>query len=308
MNDTTRPSFSIVIPAYNYGHCVTRAVTSALRQDYPNFDVTVIDDGSSDNTQDVLQRLLVQGDTRLRCIKQSNAGLSAVRNRGIRNTSNDWLIFLDADDELLPGALQQFATTIEQHPSAAFVIGNHDTDNGKTRRSSRPPIVSHDAETNFRNYLEKRLNISNGACAMHRQLFAQQRYREDLRNNEDIPVFARILATFTVATTPQSITLIHKHADSWRHNLPSVLEVGLHKLEAAIFDADLPAWTAPYRKPFRARRALFLVREAAKSGHAETVRHFYLLALRCAPLQALHPRYLRRFLASFFLKQTDTET
>lgn len=298
MSATSTAGFSIVIPAYNYGHCVERAIRSALKQDYNNFDVTVIDDGSSDNTPEVLAALQQQGDSRLRCIRQQNAGLSAVRNRGIQESQHDWLIFLDADDELLPGALSLLADTIASAPDAALIIGNHDSDDGNKRRSSRPPLVDADPETNFRAYLEKRLNISNGACAMHRKLFVQQTYQEDLRNNEDIPVFARTLACFPVAATPESIALIHKHADSWRHNLPSVLEVGMQRLESAIFDADLPSWSAKYRKAFRARRALFLVREAAKADQGAAVRHFYWLALSTAPAMALHPRYLRRFLKS----------
>lgn len=297
---TTSPGFSIVIPAYNYGHCLERAVRSALDQEYPDFEVLIIDDGSNDDTQEVTQKLLAEGNPRLRCLQQENAGLAAVRNKGVSETEKEWLIFLDADDELLPNALSTLAKAIEASPQAAFIIGNHDSDDGKRRKQTLPPQVSASAEENFRAYLEKSLNISNGACAMQRPLFQTIRYIEGLRNNEDMPVFARILANFPITATRESITVIHKHADSWRHNLASVLEVGLSRLETAIFDAsDLPVWAEKYRRSFRARRALFLVREAAKGRHKNLIRHFYLLALRADPLQALHPRYVRRFLASF---------
>jgi glycosyltransferase involved in cell wall biosynthesis len=88
------PLVSVVIPSYNYGHFVTEAVDSALAQSYPNIEVLVVDDGSTDDTR---QRLEPYGE-RIRYIYQANSGLSAARNTGIREARGEWVALLDADD------------------------------------------------------------------------------------------------------------------------------------------------------------------------------------------------------------------
>lgn len=85
---------SAIIPTYNYGRFVCEAVESALAQSYPAMEVIVVDDGSTDDTR---QRLAAYG-SRIRYIWQSNSGLSAARNTGIREARGDWVAFLDADD------------------------------------------------------------------------------------------------------------------------------------------------------------------------------------------------------------------
>jgi glycosyltransferase involved in cell wall biosynthesis len=297
------PSFSIVIPAYNYGHCLERAVRSALNQNHANFDVLVIDDGSTDDTPQVIERLLAENDSKLRCLRQNNAGLAAVRNRGVKETTGDWLIFLDADDELLPHALSVLAETMTSAPQAVLIIGNHETDDGKQRKAATPAAISNRPEKNFHAYLWKKLNISNGACAMHRSLFDAFVYTESLRINEDTPVFAAILASNLIAATERPVTVIHKHLDSMRNDLEAILKLGL-SLENAIFDNPrLPTWAAKYRKPYRAKRALSLLKLAARNGHHDLVRHFLKIAFLNAPFQALNPRYLRRFLASLWTRR-----
>lgn len=293
------PSFSIIIPAYNYGQTLERAVNSALEQQYSNFDILVIDDGSTDNTPSVTRQLLAGGKLQLRCLRQDNAGLAAVRNRGIREANGEWLIFLDADDELLKDALSTFADCIARTPESRMVIANHKSDNGKQRKTTRPPITSNDPEKNFYAYLWKKLSISNGACAMHRSLFQHVGYNENLRISEDTPVFATILANFRVTTTNTATTIIHKHTDSMRHNFDNAIKVGL-SLENHIFDNNaLPDWAQKYRKPYRAKRALSLMKLTAKQRQDDLTRHFYRIALTNAPQQALQPRYLKRLLISF---------
>lgn len=75
--------FSIVIPAYNYGSFLARAIHSVLDQNFIACEVIVINDGSTDSTDAVMQEILEGGDPRLRYIKQENQGLSAVRNHGV---------------------------------------------------------------------------------------------------------------------------------------------------------------------------------------------------------------------------------
>lgn len=88
------PKVSVVLPTYNRGWILSEAVNSVLGQDYANFELIVVDDGSTDNTQQILSRY---GD-RITTVHQSNQGVSAARNTGIRKAEGELIAFLDSDD------------------------------------------------------------------------------------------------------------------------------------------------------------------------------------------------------------------
>lgn len=101
------PRASVVVNTYNRADQVGRAIESVLSQSEVDLELVVVDDGSTDDTQAVLAAL---ADARMRCIRQSNRGLSASRNVGAREARGDWLLFLDDDDRLLEGALEALLT------------------------------------------------------------------------------------------------------------------------------------------------------------------------------------------------------
>jgi glycosyltransferase involved in cell wall biosynthesis len=94
---------SVVIPTYNYAHFLGDAIESALAQAYKNIEVIVVDDGSSDNTSDVVKKY----EGAVRYIYQNNRGLSAARNTGIRESRGQYIAFLDADDIWMPEKISE---------------------------------------------------------------------------------------------------------------------------------------------------------------------------------------------------------
>jgi glycosyltransferase involved in cell wall biosynthesis len=97
---------SIVIPAYNRGHTIHRAIRSVLAQTHQELEVIVVDDGSKDNTLSVLEQLC-KADSRIRYLcHDSNKGAQAARNTGIRVAQGEWIAFLDSDDQWLPDSLE----------------------------------------------------------------------------------------------------------------------------------------------------------------------------------------------------------
>src|SRR5437867_2391143 len=91
---------SVVIPCYNNAPFLRDAIQSVLSQTYERTEFIVVDDGSSDDTSDV-----ASSDPGIRLIRQQNQGVSAARNAGLRQSRGDYVVFLDADDRLLPGAV-----------------------------------------------------------------------------------------------------------------------------------------------------------------------------------------------------------
>jgi GT2 family glycosyltransferase len=121
------PSISVVVPAYNAATTLARALESVLAQTWPAHEIVVIDDGSTDATAEVVQRVQAQaGGKRVRYLRQDNAGPSAARNRGVAEAGGDWIAFLDADDWYYPERLASHARMIAEDPAIDFVVGNFD--------------------------------------------------------------------------------------------------------------------------------------------------------------------------------------
>ncbi len=111
---------SVVIPAYNAGKYVGRAIDSVLAQTHRADEIIVVDDGSTDNTADVAHGY---GD-KIRFIRQENAGASVARNTGIEAAASEWIAFLDADDEWLPRKLQLQTEHLRRNPDLVWTTGN----------------------------------------------------------------------------------------------------------------------------------------------------------------------------------------
>jgi len=110
MPSESQPYFSVIVPAYNRADTIMRTIDSLLAQSYKNFEIIIADDGSSDNTAEIIQAI---EDPRLRYFYQNNAGVSAARNFGAEKSQYDWLTFLDSDDTVSPNWLTDFAKEIE---------------------------------------------------------------------------------------------------------------------------------------------------------------------------------------------------
>lgn len=114
------PKISVIIPAYNQAHYVAQAIQSVLVQTCPDFELIIVDDGSTDATP-----LIIAGiqDPRMRVIRQSNTGLSAARNAGLDQSSAPFVTFLDADDYFLPHKLELLLNFMESHPELGLGAG-----------------------------------------------------------------------------------------------------------------------------------------------------------------------------------------
>lgn len=115
------PRVSVVIPLYNKAESILAAVGSVLRQSYPDFELIVVDDGSTDSSALVVAGI---GDRRVRLVAQANAGPGAARNRGLGEGGGEYVAFLDADDEWEPGFLELAVAALDGNPECgAWVSG-----------------------------------------------------------------------------------------------------------------------------------------------------------------------------------------
>lgn len=114
------PRVSVIIPTYQCGNYISRAIESVLAQTYRDYEIIVIDDGSTDNTHQVLTRY----DGQICLIEQKNQGVATARNSGILRSNAELFAFLDADDYWLPDKLAQQITLMDQDPSTGLVYSD----------------------------------------------------------------------------------------------------------------------------------------------------------------------------------------
>lgn len=115
------PTISILIPTYNRAEYIGEAVKSALEQSSPADEIIVIDDGSVDQTEEIVRRLDVDG---IRYVRKEHSGAPGTRNRGVREARGDYIVWLDSDDVLMPKTVELYRNAIKETPEADVIYGN----------------------------------------------------------------------------------------------------------------------------------------------------------------------------------------
>lgn len=119
ISHTTR--VSVIMPTYNYGRFIADAIDSILRQTMPDFEIIVVDDGSTDDTQAILAGIK---DPRLKVVCQENSGTPAARNRGRAEAQGEYIAWLDSDDIWRPEFLERHLAVLEPEPELGFSFAN----------------------------------------------------------------------------------------------------------------------------------------------------------------------------------------
>lgn len=176
------PFFSILVTAYNRPQPAARCVRSCLGQAFEDFEVVVVDDGSTDATVSTLQAF---DDPRLRVVRHDrNRGISPARATAVEHARGEWFVIVDSDDELVPHALSRFRVLIEDRPEGVSIIRSRlRLDNG----SINPEIMPHSQVTGYRErllWLEAVISAGVGSDAghcLHRSVFEEANFFADRR-------------------------------------------------------------------------------------------------------------------------------
>ena len=187
------PVVSVIIPTYNRGWIVKEAIESVLAQDFTDFELIVVDDGSTDNTSEILGEF----ESDIRVIRQTNRGVSAARNRGIQASVGRWIAFLDSDDLWLRQKLSHQADFFRSHADAMICqteeqwIRNGVRVNPKVRHHKFSGLI-------FERSLELCL-VSPSAVMIRKDLFNKVGlFDESLPACEDYDLWLRVSCRFPV--------------------------------------------------------------------------------------------------------------
>jgi glycosyltransferase involved in cell wall biosynthesis len=218
-------SVSVVIPCFDQGHYLGEAIESVLAQTLGGAELVVVDDGSADNSFEVAGRY--PGLNRLR---QENRGVAAARNVGLAATSGEHVVFLDADDRLLPGALELGSELLARRPQVAFVAGmpRDIRGDGTVIESTRQPLVTQD---HYLRLLEDCF-IWSGSSVVHRRSALEHvgGFDESLAAGDDYDLYLRIAREFPVFCHDAVVTEYRRHGSNTTRDPDVVLSSELEVL------------------------------------------------------------------------------
>lgn len=182
------PKISVIIPLFNKEKAIKTTIYSVLCQTFGDFEIVVINDGATDNSVSVVQSI---HDDRIRIIMQDNLGVSAARNHGIDEALGNWILFLDADDILLPNALMELYNIVNLNQvevgCANFYIL---TKKYKLKRY----IYSFNGVTNNINkqIVFDKAFMRTGNCLISKEILYKEHFNQNLKRYEDLDFFIRI--------------------------------------------------------------------------------------------------------------------
>jgi glycosyltransferase involved in cell wall biosynthesis len=282
------PQVSVVIPAYNCSRYVKDAVDSVLAQTWRDFEVLVIDDGSTDDTEQVMRRYQAP----VRYIRQQNGGVAVARNRGIAESRGRYVAFLDADDTWLPHKLERQIDTLNQQPQqracySAFTVVDAELNPIGISRSQR-----------WRSALEDLLTRGNvvatpSTVICERSLFESVGvFDPALSQCADWDMWVRLAAQTEFLYLDEPLVTYRQHGTNMSRNAPLLEYDSLQVLNKGFAMPELPDSLRARRQSALARNYMVL---AGTYFHARHYRDF----LRCAAQAVAMDFYQIRYLAKF---------
>ncbi len=285
------PLVSVIIPAYNAAEHLAHAINSVIAQRYTPIEILVVDDGSTDHTGDVCASY----GNRIRVLKQpANLGVSAARNRGIKESNGPLVAFLDADDWYLPNKLADQVALLERYPSAGAATAAHcvQLPAGEVRnppQGSALPVGHADGVIQLFALRAQGLFVFHTSTVLIRRTSLQTVgvFREDLRIGEDVELWARIQGRFEWVFLDQVVSVYNRTSDS---SVTRSTPLHRHGLDFLLTDAEITRSMRPeVRAGYRTYRQMFCLQRASLG-----IRHHDRAFLgQCLKLSAPPPLRLR---------------
>lgn len=206
--------FSIIIPLYNKANYIEKAILSVLSQSFEKFELIIVNDGSTDNGNKIVQHI---SDSRLLLIEQQNSGVSNARNTGVQVAKFDYIAFLDADDWWSPFFLEQMLSLINNFPDAGIYGCKY-----FWVKNGLPKISVNHESPNFEGYINYFkaylyawwMPLSSISVVIPKSIFDEMNgFKKELKFGEDLDLWLRIALKYKVAYTNQPLAYYNQDVD-----------------------------------------------------------------------------------------------
>ena len=223
------PLISIIMPCYNAERHIASSISSALDQSYQDIELIVVNDGSTDNSLDIIESI---EDPRLTIINQPNSGVCRARNRGLKETRGEFITFLDADDTWDPRCLEKLFTALNEQPTAVLAYCGWQNVGQPGARGQ--PFIPPDYETP-----DKMKTLFAGCrwpihatLSRRTPLLDTGGFDVRLKNAEDYALWLELAHRGPIVLVPEVLAYYHFHSDLQASN--NLARAALHLLSAQL--------------------------------------------------------------------------
>jgi glycosyltransferase involved in cell wall biosynthesis len=224
---------SVIIPTYNYAKFISETIRSVLDQTFSDYEVIIVDDGSTDETKAVIKPYLK--DARVKYVYQENKGLSSARNLGIRTSHGGYIALLDSDDLWMPEKLQKQVPLLESDHNVALVycMAEHINQAGEAMPHSSWP---HPENKSYEDLLYCNWVVGSGSSVLIRKsVFSEVGFfDETLTALEDLNMWIRILRHYRSAYVNEVLVKIRRHSESMQSDIKKMEQNLLQHVQRSI--------------------------------------------------------------------------
>ena len=268
------PQVSVIVPAYNVRSYIEQVLVSLKHQSFQNFEVIIVDDGSTDGTAEVVKPFC-ESDSRFQLLQKTNGGLSSARNCGIRHARAPYIALLDGDDVYKPEKLATHVSILDRAPDVGVVYSA----SRAIREDGRPTFMSLSGKPVMSNPLLALLCknfIGHGSNAVFRRCIVDEvgEFDEGLRSSEDVDYWLRIAATgrWRFHRVPQVLCCYRVRPSGLSFNVAQMQRSHEQVLEAA--SRRSPQLVNPVLSTAYAYMYRYLARLSLTAGDAQRARNF----------------------------------
>lgn len=233
MKNKKNINFSIIIPTYNRGWCIERAIGSILNQSFQNWEIIVVDDGSIDNTKEILKKYL--NDDRIKYFYKENGGVGSARNVGIGKSLGETIIFLDSDDTLVEDALLVVKKYFDEFVNSSFFLFGTRDENGKNMFFIKDNV----SEINFKDYIGGKKISGEFIPCVRGSIFCDDmlRFSEKVNGGEGL-LWYNIVRKYPARCINSVIRIYYKDAENSlvRRDLDKSKALNIYNINKLIID------------------------------------------------------------------------
>jgi glycosyltransferase involved in cell wall biosynthesis len=280
--------FSVIIPTYNRAHLISKTIESVLAQTFTDFEIIIVDDGSKDDTEDVVKKF---SDPRIKYFLKENGERGAARNFGLKKASGTYVNFFDSDDLMYSHHLQYAAELIQRQDPDWFHLGYDFKDaSGVWQRNFEP----------FKNGIEQKIIFDNclscNGVFIRRLIALDNPFHEDreLASSEDWELWIRLLAKFPFVYSNEVTSTVFNHDNRSLFTIQADKIIARDTLLVKLLEANkdvMQLYKGRFNR-FKAERFTFFMLSLAEQKQKLEVIRWSLRAVKAYPFICFSKRYL----------------
>ena len=293
--------FSIVVPTYNRAHLISSTIESILSQGYRHYEVIIVDDGSTDNTEELVQKYLSDN---VFYYKKQNAERAAARNFGTLKAKGDYINWFDSDDIMFFNHLQVAANAIMKYNQPEVLAQGHQHQyvSGETLQ-----VLSYSSHVNDELY--KGNPMANSPVLVRRDIALQNQFNEDreLSGSEDFELWLRLAAKYKIYTSSDTTVAVIYHAERstiTMSNPDQLIKRYTKFLHYTTTNDEVLALLGSNRSFFEMKNYLMLAVDLVNNNYLELGQKYFKTALAKSP-KVIFERGFYAYLKHFFRQRVS---